>query len=211
MHKKIKNTNLNDYRDSLIEENLPLVRKLASSVFAPGIELDDLIGHGVLGLIRAAQKYDQSKGINFSAFARSHIKGAMLDQLRANDTLSRWTRKKLKTNNPEEINNKYQHLADFHLLSLDELQGEDYSLLETIPDESDGPAEIYELKARRKLLKLALHKLPEREKRILIMHNYSQFTFKKIAETLGITESRSHQLHKRGLELMRVGLLQSSI
>jgi RNA polymerase sigma factor FliA len=70
----------------------PLVRRLALQLIAklPGsVELDDLIQAGMLGLIDAANRYQENQGAQFETYASQRIRGAMLDDLRANDWLPR--------------------------------------------------------------------------------------------------------------------------
>lgn len=83
-------------RDRIIEEHLPLVRYVVRKMHvanAPvGLEFDDLVGHGTLGLIQAVDRFDGSQGVQFSSFAITRIRGAVLDALRALDPVGRPTR-----------------------------------------------------------------------------------------------------------------------
>jgi len=80
-------------------DNLYIVKIIASKLYARipnGIELEDLVHTGVLGLIDAVRKYDPTKGTRFSTYASLRIKGTILDELRNLDWASRSLRRKIK-------------------------------------------------------------------------------------------------------------------
>ncbi len=83
-------------RDALIRQHLPLVRRLATHMMAklpPNVELDDLVQVGMIGLTEALSRYEASQGVQFETFATQCIRGAMLDELRNGDWMSRSSRK----------------------------------------------------------------------------------------------------------------------
>jgi RNA polymerase sigma factor for flagellar operon FliA len=82
-----------------ILDHLYIVKIIASKLHAripAGIELDDLVHSGVLGLIDAVKKYDPGKGARFTSYASLRIRGAILDELRSLDWASRSLRHKIK-------------------------------------------------------------------------------------------------------------------
>lgn len=86
-------------RDALIRQYLPLVRRLAHHMIAklpPNVELDDLVQVGMIGLTEALSRYEASQGVQFETFATQRIRGAMLDELRESDWMSRGSRKSQK-------------------------------------------------------------------------------------------------------------------
>ena len=86
-------------RDALIRQHVPLVRRLAHHMIAklpPNIELDDLIQVGMIGLTEALSRYEVAQGVQFETFATQRIRGAMLDELREGDWMSRSSRKSQK-------------------------------------------------------------------------------------------------------------------
>ncbi|MBS79260.1 RNA polymerase sigma factor FliA [Variovorax sp. Varisp41] len=86
-------------RDALIRQHVPLVRRLAHHMIAklpPNVELDDLIQVGMIGLADALSRFEASQGVQFETFATQRIRGAMLDELRDGDWLSRGSRKSQK-------------------------------------------------------------------------------------------------------------------
>ena len=86
-------------REALIRQHVPLVRRLAHHMIAklpPNIELDDLIQVGMIGLTEALSRYEATQGVQFETFATQRIRGAMLDELREGDWMSRSSRKSQK-------------------------------------------------------------------------------------------------------------------
>jgi RNA polymerase sigma factor (sigma-70 family) len=89
---KVLSTSLQPAENDAVTENLPLVRFIAARIAATipaSVELDDLVQTGTLGLIDAVRRYDPSKGIPFTAYARYRIRGAILDALRSADWATR--------------------------------------------------------------------------------------------------------------------------
>lgn len=89
-------------------DNLHIVKIIASKLHAripAGIELDDLVHTGILGLIDAVKKYDPTKGTKFPTYASLRIRGAILDELRNLDWASRSLRQKIK-----EVENAFEAL-----------------------------------------------------------------------------------------------------
>ena len=86
-------------RDALIRQHVPLVRRIAHHMIAklpPNVELDDLIQVGMMGLAEALSRYETAQGVQFETFASQRIRGAMLDELRESDWMSRSSRKSQK-------------------------------------------------------------------------------------------------------------------
>jgi RNA polymerase sigma factor FliA len=105
LSKKLKN--LTDYRctmepgvkDKIIVEYAPLIRFIAQKIASrlpANIELDDLISCGVIGLMDAIQKFDPTRDNKFKTYAEFRVRGAILDELRAQDWVPRSIREKAK-------------------------------------------------------------------------------------------------------------------
>jgi len=97
----VKNLSKNDtsYRDQLITEYLPYVKRIVHriAVHLPStIDIDDLMNVGVIGLIQAVDRYDPSRDNKFMTYAVFRIKGAVLSELRSRDFLSRSNRRKIR-------------------------------------------------------------------------------------------------------------------
>jgi RNA polymerase sigma factor FliA len=90
----------NSTRDRLVVEYAPLIKYIAQKIAArlpTNIELDDLMSSGVIGLMDAIEKYDASRDNKFKTYAEFRIRGAILDELRAQDWVPRSVREKAKT------------------------------------------------------------------------------------------------------------------
>jgi RNA polymerase sigma factor for flagellar operon FliA len=86
-------------RNALIRQYQPLVRKLAHHMMAKlpaSVQVDDLIQVGLIGLSEALSRYEVAQGVQFETFATQRIRGAMIDELRENDWMSRGSRKSQK-------------------------------------------------------------------------------------------------------------------
>ncbi len=84
-------------RDEMILAHLPLVKYIASRIASrlpSHVEVDDLINAGVIGLIDAIDKFDDTRQIKFRTYAEFRVRGAILDELRSLDYLPRSTRQK---------------------------------------------------------------------------------------------------------------------
>lgn len=84
-------------REKLVLYYIPLVRSAIKTISIPTASIltrDDLISSGIIGLIDAIEKYDPTRGVKFETYALQRIKGAILDELRRVDWLSRSARQK---------------------------------------------------------------------------------------------------------------------
>jgi RNA polymerase sigma factor FliA len=90
---------VNSTRERLVLEYAPLIKYIAQKIAArlpANIELDDLISSGVIGLMDAIEKYDASRDNKFKTYAEFRVRGAILDELRAQDWVPRSVREKAK-------------------------------------------------------------------------------------------------------------------
>src|SRR6202034_3072354 len=74
--------------EDLVTESLPAVRFLANRLISripTGVEMDDLVQAGVIGLLQSADRFDPRRGVKFQTFAYRRVQGAMLDYLRSLD------------------------------------------------------------------------------------------------------------------------------
>src|ERR1043166_5937170 len=81
---------------AMLKQYSPLVRRLAHQMIAKlpaNVEIDDLIQVGMIGLHDALGRFDAAQGVQFETFATQRIRGAMLDELRGNDWMSRGDRR----------------------------------------------------------------------------------------------------------------------
>ncbi|MFN9707554.1 MAG: RNA polymerase sigma factor FliA [Burkholderiales bacterium] len=224
--------------NSMLKQYSPLVRRLAHQMIAKlpaNIEIDDLIQVGMIGLTEAFSRFDAGQGIQFETFATQRIRGAMLDELRGGDYLSRGTRKQQRSiesavhrleqrlgRAPVESEiaremglslKDYQELLGkvrgTQLVYLEDMSGEDGEndyLDRHIGDESLGPlAQLQDDRMRRALIQ-AINVLPEREQHVMSMYYEQDMNLKEIAAVLNVTDSRVCQLHSQSIARLRVRL-----
>jgi len=219
----------------LIERYTYIVHHRAERLWAKlpeGIELDDLIQVGTIGLMGAIESFDPSRGIKFEAFCLPRITGAMQDELRAMDIAPRGTRKKsTKLNDTYKmLEQQYgrkptdQEIADSMGITGEELHqiyAETHNLTVTSLDktwaERDGSKDIREIDMvpdRRsedpteRLTKIDLIRsftkgLNKIERMIVIMYYYEELTMREIGAALEISESRVSQMHSAIVERMK--------
>jgi len=223
-------------RNALIRQYQPLVRKLAHHMMAKlpaNVQVDDLIQVGLIGLSEALTRFEATQGVQFETFATQRIRGAMLDELRENDWVSRGTRKSQK--DIEESLRRLEHrlgrspleseiaadlgmsLSDYQSL-LGKVKGTQLVYLEDMNRGSDdedsfldrhmGDAEADPLnmlrnQRLREALVAAIKNLPEREQYIMSMYYEQDMNLKEIAAVLDVTESRICQLHSQSIARLR--------
>lgn len=98
-------------QEEAIRQYAPLVKRVAYRLIhrvPPSVDLEDLISVGTIGLIHAIDNFDAGKGTKFEAYAEFRIKGAMLDELRSYDFMSRAARG--KANKVERARQKLEAL-----------------------------------------------------------------------------------------------------
>ena len=86
-------------KNHLVTEHAPLVKKLAHQMKAklpPSVEVDDLIQAGMIGLLDAVSRYEETHGAQFETYAVQRIRGAMLDELRSSDWMPRSMRQNMR-------------------------------------------------------------------------------------------------------------------
>ena len=223
-------------RTALIKQYHPLVRKLAHYMMAKlpaSVEVDDLIQVGLIGLADALSRYEASQGVQFETFATQRIRGAMLDELRGNDWMSRGSRKSQKE--IETTMRRLEHrlgrspieseiakemglsLPDYQsllgkvrgtqLVYLEDMartsEDDDNYLDRHVADSTADPMNMLRDHRLRESLVAAIKGLPEREQYIMSMYYEQDMNLKEIAAVLDVTESRICQLHSQSIARLR--------
>ncbi|MFG6416735.1 RNA polymerase sigma factor FliA [Roseateles sp. DC23W] len=223
---------------TLIKQYSPLVRRLAHQMIAKlpaNVEVDDLIQVGLIGLTDALSRFDAEQGVQFETFATQRIRGAMLDELRGGDWMSRGTRRQQReieaavhkveqklgrAPKEEEIAKEMGlSLADYQellgkvrgtqLVYLEDMSGDDGDndyLDRHVADESANPMAQLQDHRMREALVAAIKNLPEREQYVMSMYYEHDMNLKEIAAVLKVTESRVCQLHSQSIARLRVKL-----
>ena len=78
-------------KEELINQNMPLVKSIASKYYTNkiGMEFEDLVSYGVMGLLDASDKFDEEKGVKFSTYASIRITSYIIDEIRKQSPVSR--------------------------------------------------------------------------------------------------------------------------
>jgi RNA polymerase sigma factor for flagellar operon FliA len=223
-------------RNAMIRQYQPLVRRLAHHMMAKlpaNVQVDDLIQVGLIGLSDALSRYEAGQGAQFETFATQRIRGAMLDELRENDWMSRGSRKSQK--DIEQALHRLEHrlgrtpleseiatemgmsLSDYQsllgkvrgtqLVYLEDMgrgQDDDDSFLDRHMADSDAdPLNLLGDQRLRESLVAAIKLLPEREQLIMSMYYEQDMNLKEIALVMNVTESRVCQLHSQSIARLR--------
>ncbi len=192
-------------KKELIEENIPLVKKIANRIFRRipegTIEFEDLVNTGIIGLIKAANNYDKSKA-RFSTYAYIKIRGEILDFLRSMDFLSRTARNKLKKGKKNEL--LYDEVTS--IISIEEnlfKNSDKLKIADILASPEKTPEEIAVINDLKFQLAKALEKLSEREKLVLQLIFVEELDLKSIAKILNISVSRISQIKTRALKKLK--------
>jgi RNA polymerase sigma factor for flagellar operon FliA len=225
-------------RDRLLLEHLPTVRYLARRIherLPQHVDLDDLISAGVVGLIDAVAKFDQSKQVQFKSYAQFRIRGAILDSLRTLDWSPRELRRKGRAveeairavtqrlgrvpAEPEIAREMGLALGEYQQL-LGDLKGLEIGSLHMERMEDSGDEELAYIPGSpdedplfrclrgemKQRLADAIGELPEKERMVLSLYYYEELTMKEIGLTLGVVESRVSQIHSSAVVRLRSAL-----
>ncbi len=230
-------TPMTDKANPRVEAGIPFVEALARRMAATmphSIDLSDLVQDGVIGLIDAAHRFDDSRGIKFETFAERRIRGAMIDALRKDA----WPRGVRRVRRELEAAREKLRASLGHEPSLADLAQEigsdekrlgktivrintiestspfssaenvDESQLPAVmvPAEPERPDLQYERDEVKGRVRNAIATLPPREQRVIALYYYNEATMKDIGSELGVNESRVSQLHARAIKRLREAL-----
>ena len=228
-----------EIKEDLVKKFIPLVKYIASRVIigkSKYIDYEDLVGYGMLGLMDAIKKFDETKGMKFSTYASIRIKGSMIDQIRKDSPISKGAMDKLNRYNQtvdklqsellrepsnkevaaemgislsdlSEIENYINYISVVSLEDLIFSEEDDIPLIGTIEDDkSPSPEKSYEEKERLEFLAKAIEILKEKDRQVLTLYYYENLTLKEIGKILNVSESRVCQLHSRAIIHLRSSL-----
>lgn len=194
-----------------------------------GMDYEDLVHQGLLGLIDAVDRYNPDFGTQFSTYATVRIRGKVLDYLRSMDWLSRTARHRSKsiqqailtitkqTNVPPnekeiseylgiDLDKVHQGLLDSNkvIVSLDAMISNDEenenSLYDTLADDNQfDPADIATENDMKSRMIESLKKLSERDQLVLSLYYFEELTLKEIGKVLEVSESRACQIHSQAI------------
>ena len=216
---------------------IPFVEQLARRVAATmphSIDIGDLVQDGVIGLIDAARRFDEGRGIKFETFAERRIRGAMIDALRK-DAWPRGVRRQRRELEAAREELRRELGCEPSLADLAAKVGSDEKRLgrtivrinaiestsplannehldestlpqALIPSEPEQPDTAYEREETRERVRAAISSLPPREQKVIGLYYYGEATMKQIGAEIGVNESRVSQLHARAIRRLRDAL-----
>jgi RNA polymerase sigma factor FliA len=231
-----------DNKDALLDQHASLVKKLAyqlKSKLPSSVELDDLIQAGMMGLLDAVNKYEESHGAQFETYASQRIRGSMLDELRSADWLPRSIRRNMREvemtiaqleqklgRSPSE-SEVAKHLSlslDDYYEKLNYCSGhqlvyyEDFHDAESkgehfldrfVKDESNPMQSLLESDFKEAVVD-AIDSLPEREKILMGLYYEQELNLKEIGAIMNVSESRVCQLHSQAVGRLRASLKEQA-
>ena len=220
-----------------IVAGLPFVESLARRVAASmphSIDVGDLVQDGMIGLIDAANRFDEGRGIKFETFAERRVRGAMIDALRR-EAWPRGVRRQRRELEAAREQLRRELGAEPSLSDLAARIGADEARLgrtivrintiestsplsagdhvdgtqlppALVPFEPPQPDRAYEETEVRHRIRSAIASLPARERRVIGLYYYAEATMKQIGAEIGVNESRVSQLHARAIRRLRDAL-----
>lgn len=216
-------------REQLILQNLPLVHHVIGrlAIGMPHVvDREDLVAHGVIGLIQAIDRYDPSHGVPFGPWATIRIRGAVIDAIRALDLVNPATRQRVRAlqSATHELTstlgrfptdgelqqalsisaNEYASIleaASCQIVSLDAPADDDGSpLADLLEGAAEDPSERGVILAT---VAEALKRLDERERLVLTLYYVEDLTLQEVAAVIGVHKTVVVRLHSRAILKLR--------
>lgn len=218
---------MSEDREARIRALLPMVRSIARRVhrMVPSCELDDLIGDGCVGLIRAVDGFDPGRGVPLEQYARRLVLGAVLNGVRRDDPVPERMRRTLRVADraryalaqelgtlptPGAMERVMPPVAPArteahrrNALSLDTTlpRGERLQL-----DHSGDPQEIAIARLERECMRRAIATLPQRQRSIVMAHYFGEQPLRAMVGPLNVSPQRVSQLHLLALRRLHAEL-----
>jgi RNA polymerase sigma factor for flagellar operon FliA len=201
-------------------EHAPMVRKAARDLMCrlPAcVEIDDLIQVGMIALWQSCYHFNNEHGASMAAFASHRVRGAMLDELRASDTMSKHQRRKARELGVAALTLGHAlgrepalgELARATGLSLDECSQRQMTHttcgIDDLRDAPDltAPHAQHEQACMHADVSKAIERLPERERIVVEQHIDQDRTFAVIAGDVGISEARACQIYQSAIKRLQ--------
>jgi len=185
----------------LLQQYAPLVRQIVGGFqrkLPRNVLRDDLIAAGMSGLWDAIRRQDGQCDDSFEWYVRVRIRGAILDELRAQDWLPR--RARAAAAEAQESGNT--SMAPPSVVRLEDVSEWEQGRALGSSEGSSSESAVHQKFVGEALAK-AVEQLPERERHIVSMHYFKGIKFKDLGVQLGVSEPRISQLHSRAMKRLR--------
>lgn len=192
---RYRRTRSEETRERLLEHYLPLVYSVARRVLITRnttLDLDDLIGIGVLALCDSLRRFDPKREVAFSVFATHRIRGAILDEFRKLNSAKRAARALVSRHEPEPDANREPGAEDEARGRATRLAAWVPSLDSLVDPKGQGSLDDFE---RREMIDYLTTALSPREKYILKLYYARGATMREIAQHVGLSVPRVSALH----------------
>ena len=217
-------------REAKIRALLPLVRRIARRIsrLVP-CDYDDLVGDGSIGLIRAVDNFDPSRGTSLEHYARHLVSGAMLNGIRRMDPVAERTRRAMRDGEIERyaiagergsvptLDEMEQRRPGFVRATLAVTLGVPLSLDRPLPegervraDWSNDPALLLELRSECERIGAAVDALPERQRLVIREHYFGEWSLRDVGRRMRISPQRASQLHIAAMKKLRRSLRRAA-
>lgn len=202
--------------DADLPEHMHLVEKVAASFrrrLPSSVQHDDLRAAGTLGLLYALRSSEHTCPEMFSAYARTRIRGAILDELRRQDHAPRRSRAAATPAPAPSANRTGPELPvpavrpEIRVLGLDDAGPEDMILA----DDSRSPLACVSAKWSAEAVQKAVALLPNREREVIQLRYFNEVPSKEVAARMGVSEARVSQLHSRATDRLRTMLAEHQV
>jgi len=205
-------------RQAVAMEHIGLVKKVASKIFYKlppcGIEFDDLVNTGMIGLMKAIERYDREQA-KFSTYAYIKIRGEILDYLRSLEVVPRTMKEKIRKEEEANPDAKPLPLSNAAVMLSMEMAltvgGTDYRLIDTLVSKERTPEEEAESTDMIEKMRTAMQALNDKERSVLQMLYFEECEPKEAAQMLGISQSRVSQLKSMAISKLKEAMRRMQI
>jgi len=211
-------------REEQIRTLLPIVRRIARRIalVVGGTDVDDLIGDGSIGLIRAVDSFDPRHGLTVEQYARRIVAGAMLNGIRRLDPVSERVRRTLRQAERERytlatqrgelpsIAEMERRVPALRRARTEAYRGTPVSIDAPLPNRErfeiglrDDPQTVAIESGERERLAGALATLPPRERKLILAHYYAERSLRTLSREMDVSPQRVSQLHLIAISRLR--------
>jgi RNA polymerase sigma factor for flagellar operon FliA len=219
-------------QEALIREHMPLVRRIAWHIHgsvSSAVEVEDLVQTGLIALVEAAASFEDRGQVTFAQYLSTRIRGAMIDELRRQATITRGAMRRRRALATAEAALKTEYGRDptdeelaFKLGVSAERLRQDYSAAQPVRfepidgvytddnpwfmSEDPNPFELLESEDLRRALIAAIGRLATREAQVIQLYYVEELNLEEIGQVLGVGAARVCQIKKSAHDKLKKAL-----